>query len=292
MSNSNSRRILYLLLFLSVSVVLFRTTLVQLAALAWSDERYTYIASIPFVTVALAWLKRVTILTHARYSPLVGLPLLVSSMLIYGFAARFSSGANPSVFLSLLVFAIVLFWTAGFILFFGWQSYCAALFPLSFLVWLTPMPAPVMHMLEVGLQKASAEVSDVLFELTAMPVFRQGLTFSLPGVDVEVSEECSGIRSSTAFWVTSAVSSYLFLRSGWSRLCLILLSVPIVILKNAVRITTISWLGVNVSRDFLVGDLHRRGGLPFTLIAIALMVPLLIALHRTEEWARRRPVEE
>jgi exosortase/archaeosortase family protein len=84
----------------------------------------------------------------------------------------------------------------------------------------------------------------------------------------------------------------IFLRSNYSRICLIVLTVPIAILKNAVRIVTISWLGTYVSTDFFFGTLHRHGGLPFSLLALALMLPLVYVLRRLEARGRNRVAKE
>ena len=68
--------------------------------------------------------------------------------------------------------------------------------------------------------------------------------------------------------------------------------IPIAIFKNAVRIVTLSSLGVYVDRGFLFGKLHHQGGLLFALIALAIFVPLLLLLQRSEirsqsGWAAR-----
>ena len=58
-------------------------------------------------------------------------------------------------------------------------------------------------------------------------------------------------------------SGGVLLASVRSRILLVLISIPIAILKNAIRITTISCLGLRVNRGFFYGNLHRNGGLPF-----------------------------
>jgi exosortase/archaeosortase family protein len=50
--------------------------------------------------------------------------------------------------------------------------------------------------------------------------------------------------------------------------------------KNAVRIVTIAWLGIHVNPNFFHGQLHRQGGLPFSLLAVALLGLLLWMLRR------------
>jgi exosortase/archaeosortase family protein len=72
------------------------------------------------------------------------------------------------------------------------------------------------------------------------------------------------------------------LKSGWSQMAFTLLTIPVVIFKNAVRIVTISWLGVYVDPGFLHGNLHKYGGLPFSLLAILILFLVLISLRKVE----------
>ena len=126
-----------------------------------------------------------------------------------------------------------------------------------------------------------------MLRMTGMPVMREGMMMHLPGLRIVVAEECSGIRSSLSLLVSSILAGHLFLHSNWRKMCLILLTVPIVIFKNGVRIVSISWLGVYVDHGFLFGKLHKYGGLPFSLVAISLMVLLLFALRKSEESSKR-----
>jgi len=71
-------------------------------------------------------------------------------------------------------------------------------------------------------------------------------------------------------------------RSWWSKGLLVLFTIPVAILKNSVRIVTISALGVYVNQAFLYGNLHRRGGLLFALLAVLMLVPALVVLQRAE----------
>lgn len=269
---------------LGLSALLFAPSLYELAILAIQDDRYSYTIFIPFISASLIWLGRLRIFSQASPCPRMGIPLLAIGVLLYYLPAAHQPGA-----LWLPVASIVVTWTAGFLLFFGLASARAAMFPLLLLWLLVPIPSPYMKFIEVALQHASAEMAYALFQLIGMPVFRQGLTFSLPGVDVQVAEECSGIRSSLSLLIVTLVASHLFLKSRWRQLCLALLAIAIVIFKNAVRITTLSWLGIYVSPSYFYGDLHRYGGLPFSLLVFALLIPLLLALQSSERHSARTP---
>lgn len=270
-----------LLAGLFLSFLVFRDVLAALLALAVRDERYTYIAVMPLLCAAVLVLNRASIFASPRFS-LWGLPFIALGIVLLGTLAP-DRLADPALGeLTKAGIAVTSVWCGLFILCLGLHTARQALFPLSLLVLTTPLPAAWLGLLEQFLQRGSAEFAYVMFKITGMPVFRQGLVFSLPGIDVEVARECSGIRSTLALLVTVLVASYLLLRSNINRIVLVLLSLPISMFKNAVRITTLSWLGVYVSPDYLHGDLHRHGGLPFTLLALAMVLPVLLFLINRE----------
>ncbi|MEI9976860.1 MAG: exosortase/archaeosortase family protein [Ignavibacteriota bacterium] len=138
------------------------------------------------------------------------------------------------------------------------------------------------------LQHGSATVAFRILQASGMPVLRHGMQFSLPGLDFEVAPECSGIHSSVALLMVALVAGYLCLRSGWSRLVLLFLTVPIALIKNATRIVAITTLSVRVDRSFIDGPFHHRyGGAIFSTVAVVLFVLVLAGLQRLE---RGRPL--
>ncbi|MGC4053331.1 MAG: exosortase/archaeosortase family protein [Paludibaculum sp.] len=273
-------------MFCLVPLLLFAKPLATLVALARSDDRYTHLPLIPFVCLALILYRRRSIFrgTLGRLTP--GLILAAAGIALSGLAQTLAP--SPQAALPMIVCGVVLAWVGGFISVYGTGPFKAALFPLTLLLLFIPLPAPVVESAQVMLQQASAEVTYLLFRLVGTPVFRQGFQFSLPGFTIEVARECSGIRSTIALLITALVLSYLFLRSGWRRAAFVLLTVPIAIFKNALRIASMSWLGIYVSKDYLYGDVHRYGGLPVSAAALLLLIPALLLLQRSEQ---RRPAQ-
>jgi exosortase/archaeosortase family protein len=70
------------------------------------------------------------------------------------------------------------------------------------------------------------------------------------------------------------------LRSLWSKVVFVLFIVPFSVAKNAIRIFTLSMLGMYVDSGFLHGRLHHDGGIVFFLIALAGLLLLLWILQR------------
>jgi len=62
----------------------------------------------------------------------------------------------------------------------------------------------------------------------------------------------------------------------------VLVGLFVMILKNAIRIVTLTLLASYVDPGFLYGNLHREGGVVFFLLGLALMAPVLWWLERGE----------
>lgn len=282
------------LLFLcaaSVLPLLFGLPLFRSMGRLLQDERYSHVVVIPIIAVCLIIFERKRIFREPQYCPSIGIALLVAAALLYCAAEVWKSSLSTDNRLSLAVIAMVLAWIALFILCYGMQCFREAGFPLLFLLLMIPLPSALLDKITFGLQWASAEVTYALFKILGLPVFWQHFEFSLPGVKIEIAEECSGIRSAVALFITGLLAGHLFLHSGWGRIALSLATIPIAVFKNAVRIVTISSLGIYVDRSFFYGVLHHRGGVLFTLIALAIFVPLLFGLQKYENRPRRQTRE-
>jgi exosortase len=278
-------------LFLLFSLLPLGNYLVSLLRLSLRDDRYTHILLIPIITFYLIYLNRNRVFNHPRVCLSRSLPLLAAGLaLLYVAQGRFWT-VNLNDRLSVVILVAILEWSAGFVLCYGVQSFRAALFPLLFLFLMIPIPIVVLDYVVLALREGSAVMTQVLLKLFGVPVFRQGFKFLLPGVEIEIAKECSGIRSSLALFITSILAGHLFLLSKWRKFTFSILTIPVVIFKNAVRIVTLSCLGVYVNPGFLEGKLHRYGGLPFSLVSLAILVPLLFALQRRDDNPNRR-IEE
>ena len=164
----------------------------------------------------------------------------------------------------------------------------AAAFPFGFLLFMTPLPAPVVEWLENASQLASADCASFFLHLTGIPVLRDGTIFQLPGIVIEVAQECSGIRSSWVLFIASVLASYLFLRRTPHRLILVLAAIPLGVLRNGFRITVIGLLCVYFGPQMIHHPIHRRGGPIFFVLSLIPLITILWLLRRNEDRSRAR----
>jgi exosortase len=264
------------------TVCLFWPSLNAIMTLALHDDRYLQVLIAPVACALLMFVRRAEIFSRAQYSPRIGIPLLaVALCLALGTIYQYSGKNGTGLFLA--VFAITLAWMSAFVLCYGFQSFRAGIYPLSCLFLMIPPFPSWMDLVARALQQGSAAVSYQLLRFSGIPVLRRGMQFSLPGFDFEVAPECSGIRSGIALIMVGVVVGYLYLHSGWARAVLLILTVPIVVFKNALRIVVLAVLGAYVNRIFVDGPLHHTyGGLVFSIVGITLFGLALAGLLKLE----------
>jgi len=209
--------------------------------------------------------------------------MLSASGLLYWLAGRYVESASGNDQLSIAIFTVVLLCIGCFILCYGLAALTRSVFPLLFLFLIVPMPEILLSRVIFWLQSGSAEVSDAMFQMLSVPVFRTGFTFFLPGISIEIARECSGIRSSVAMLIVSLLAGHLFLRSPWTKALLTLTTLPLLVIKNGIRIVTLTLLSVHLDPSFLTGNLHHRGGIVFFVLALGLLAALLWSLQRLEQ---------
>jgi len=287
-SNEASRGLVILAVSL-VTLLLFGPTLKSIVSLGLHDDRYLQIVVAPLACLALILWERTEIFSRVTYSPQVGIRVLSVSALLGVLAVLAKPGVENGEGMEIV--AMILMWMGAFLFCCGIESFRAALYPLCCLFLMVPLPSAWMDRAAMFLQRGSAATSYRILRMTAIPVLRHGMTFSLPGLDFEVAPECSGLHSSLALMMVAIVASYIFLRSGWSRAALIALTVPTAIIKNATRIVVIAVLGARVDRWFIDGPFHHRyGGIIFSAVAVALFVLFLAVLQKIERWRARSHV--
>jgi exosortase len=288
MRNKLSLRHLYFCLFAAVSSLAFWVPIRQLITFSLTHDYGSYILLIVPVSVYLIYLKRDEVFSDLRVNLVAG-PIVLALGLILLLAAR---GCPPlrTERLSVEILALVVLWMAGFILCYGTSAFIKAQFPLVFLLLLVPLPEFVVKKTILALQAGSSDVAYGLLRMLSVPVLKDGFVLRLPRIDLEVAKECSGIRSSLALLVTLLVAGQFILRSRWRKLLLVLVGLPILVIKNGIRIVTIYMLTTYVDPRFLHGKLHTSGGILFYLLGLLALIPVVALLRRGEGTGMKTPV--
>jgi len=275
------RRHLYFLSFVVASSLVFAGSLRSLVRVALANDYDSQILFVVPISVLFLYRKRREVFANVRWDCVPGLILFFAGVAL-GILPVLIAHFRSDDYLWIRVLGLVILWIASFVFFYGVPAFRTARFPLLFLFLLLPFPDFLVERAVALLQQGSAFVAFSLFKALSVPVMREGLVFHVPTLDLEVTKECSGIRSSVILLVTTLLAGEFVLRSLWRKMVLVLCVIPIVVLKNGLRIVTISLLTIYVNRGFLHGWLHQSGGVVFYILGLLSLLPILNLLKRGE----------
>jgi exosortase len=283
-----SRRRVLSAAWIVLSLLPFVRPLRELVHLALTNDDMSYVVVIPLLAAGVLVLEHRRIREGHSYDKLLGSVFLVLAGLVALLAHFSRAGSIDHLQLSGDILSLVLFWIAGFAFLHGKSALHAASFPLAFLLLTIPLPDFLLGRVVYVLQAGSAWVTGALFELLRIPFLREGFVFHLPVVNIEVAKECSGIRSSMALLVLALLVAHFQLKTVAGKILFVACGLFMMIVKNGIRIATLTLLAMYVDPGFLFGRLHQQGGVVFFLLGLLLLVPILWLLKRGESWWRSR----
>lgn len=272
----------------SFTLIGFWVPLQRTLAFAAHSE-FSYIPLIPFISAFLIGIRRDRIFSNSELC-LTGGSLVAVAGTLLPLLAKFFPALALLYRLALPALALVTTWLGLFVLAFGTRATKRALLPLCLLFFMVPAPQHATDELITFLQHGSAVLADSLFRLIGVPAIRDGMTISLPHLTIEVAPECSGIRSTLSLLILTLAGSNLYLRYTYNKVLLVSLLVPLSILKNAIRIVTLSTLAIYVDPTVLSSPLHHRGGILFFFFAFTMLVPVVLIMRRCERKLAHRLV--
>jgi exosortase len=255
----------------------------ELLSTTSNREYYSHILLIPFISGYLVFIKRKDIFHEEFYSFGAGGAFLFIGIALYAIGYIFKTNFNQNDYASITTLSAIILISGAFILFYGISSFKKALFPLFFLIFTVPIPSFLMDRLIYFLQSGSTEFANLLLLTSGVPFFRDGFFFHLSNMSVEVAKQCSGIRSGLALFITALLAGHLFLKTGRNKIILAICALPITMFKNGIRVVTLSLLGNYVNPIILESSLHREGGIPFFIVALLLLAPILYFLRKKEQ---------
>jgi exosortase len=268
--------------FVVISCVVLHNELTALVRYSEHEDSASHVVLVPLIVLFLLYVERRRIFAVTRTQAVAGVAVIAAGVFVYWLGGRTSSQSSDSLSLSLQTLAIAILWAGGFLACYGTSAVRAATFSLGFLLLMVPLPDAMLDRVIYWLQAGSTELTYLIFQLLRVPVLRNGFLLSVPGVTIEVAKECSSIRSSIALLITCLLAAHLYLRTAWRMALFVAFALFISVLKNGIRIATLTLLSVYVDPSFLTGRLHHEGGFVFFLIALAILFPVLLWLQKSE----------
>lgn len=223
---------------LAVAVlVLYASVFRELWDLWMTREDYSHGFLIPLMSLYLVKTKW----TDLAELPIKPASTLGSGLILLSVAALFVGGAGGVITLSSVSFIGML---AGLtLLLFGYPYLKALAFPITYLMFMTPVLDVVVEPLHGPLQAVAAKVVSLLFQSAGVPIYLDGTFIHFPNGVLEVAVQCSGAGYLIAVLAIGLPLASFALRRWRSRLLLIMMALVISVMANWARVALIGMIG-------------------------------------------------
>lgn len=229
------------------------------------DPNYSHGFLIPLVSGYLVWRRRNQLAAQKVNPSNWGLLVIVFGLIMYvaaNIAAElYTMRVSMLVVLSGILLAIT-----------GVQTFKTLLFPLSYLIFMIPIPYIIYNLIAFPLKLFVTQQTEFLLHLMNISVFREGNILYLATGPLEVVDACSGMRSMMSLLALSAIFGYLTLNSNLKRGILFLSAIPIAVLTNILRVTATGVLAHFYGQRVAEGFLHDFSGIAVFIAALICLV--------------------
>jgi exosortase len=241
-----------------------------------SDDNYSHgFIVVPFA-LFFAWRERYRLAAAEPKPSAAGIALAGAGLLLL-------TAGTLGMELFLTRISLIVFAAGSIAWVWGTRHLRLLAFPLGFLLLMIPLPAVVFNQIAFPLQLLASRAGAGMLSLAGVPVLREGNLIVLPSQTLEVAQACSGIRSLVSLLTIALVLGRLHEGPRGTAAALAILTVPVAIAANALRIAgtgaASQWIGPAAAEGFF----HEfSGGVVFLLC-----VGLLLAVQRTLERVHR-----
>lgn len=193
------------------------------------DPNYSHGFLIPIITGYLIWLER------KRLKQVNIAPSWWGVIVILFAGVIFLLGRTAGEYYSQRFSIIIMLY--GFILaFLGTEAFKICFWPIAYLIFMIPLPYVIYNEIAFPLKLFATHIATACLQALGFPIYSSGNIIYLPHITLEVADACSGIRSLISILALGVILAK-FTQDTWvKRILLVLLSIPIVIGANILRI--------------------------------------------------------
>jgi exosortase len=245
----------------------------------WKGEDYSYGPVVPMVAAGLfvwKWRKKLHALPLSTATS--GLAVILAGVTIYWIGVK---AANPRLVagsLEVLIFGLILYFA-------GWEWAKELWFPCVFLFFM--IPVNFLDQYGFQLRIFVAQISTSLLNVLGLDVYREGTGIYSTAkrfLPLEVADPCSGIRSLMALMALTSLYGYVTMDQSWKKWVLFVSSVPLAVVGNLARITTVALVAQGFGQDGAMKIYHDYSGYIVFSLAILCMIGLgaMLNIHYRE----------
>lgn len=153
-------------------------------------------------------------------------------------------------------------------------------FPVFILLFMVPLPPFINRVLTFKLKLLVSTLSVKILEVIGFSVFREGNIIDLGFTKLQVIDACSGMRYLLPLVLMSILTAHFFVKGRWKKIFLIVLSVPLSVLVNTIRIVATAMLIEKGYSKLAEGFYHDFSGWLVFMLALGFLIIVSLVLKR------------
>lgn len=150
-------------------------------------------------------------------------------------------------------------------------------FPIAYLAFMVPLP--IIERATYPLAIFTGVCSTGLTRFLGLDITVVGNAVSLPGTDLVIGAQCSGINSMIALTALAALAAYLLAGPLPGRIALVAMAIPLAMLGNILRVASLLFVADGFGAETAFMFYHNYSGPAFFIVSLGLMLPLSRAFH-------------
>ncbi|HEY4210016.1 MAG TPA: VPLPA-CTERM-specific exosortase XrtD [Steroidobacteraceae bacterium] len=258
---------------LVAAVVPFAGVLSDLYNIWNLKPEYSHGIMIPVLSAFLIWRQRAQLRTLPFTGSWLGIVLIVAGMLLRLLGVQTTMQTLQHYAFLFVLYGLVLALTGPVVFRRLWM-------PLLMLVFAVPLPSFFNTALSLQLQLLSSQIGVWIIRAAGISVLLEGNVIDLGSYQLEVAEACSGLRYLFPLMTLGFIVAYLFRGPMWKRITIFLVTIPITVLMNSLRI---GFIGITVDRwgrAMAEGALHDFEGWVVFMFSTAALILIAVGLTR------------
>jgi len=217
------------------------------------DSYYSHGILIPFVCAYLIWQKSSILKKIKPETSPWGLRLFFLGIGIHLLSALFRVYFTSGFSMIIVLFGLTLH-------FYGSKTLREVLFPISFLVFMVPLPMVVIANLSFRLKMFATQIAVVALNNMHLFCIQHGSTIIMHHAYVVVEDVCSGLRSLITLMALGSLFAYWMKASVPKRAILFLSTIPIAVITNVMRIIFLASISEIWGVQYASGPIHEASG--------------------------------
>jgi exosortase B len=238
----------------------------------------------PLILAAALWLM------FDRRHALAAIPSaplnLVGSLVLFAGLLMYAVGRSQSIWL--FEVGSQMFVLSGLVLLFkGSAAVRAAWFPIFFLLFMVPLPGPLVAAVTGPLKAGVSYIASEILFAVGYPVSRAGVILTVGPYLILVADACAGLTS--MFSLEAVGLLYLNIvkhPAAWRNVTIALMVIPIAFIANVIRVLVLVLVTYHMGDVAGRGFLHGFAGMLLFVVALALIFALDNALGLFAKKAR------